>query len=210
MSTEIDYFSNHRLKLRFPWRLYHAPIVAALERALSESPGASVLNLGSGPFFELAQLRDSGRRFTVCDVDARAVELARQRYGARLAGADVLAPDGPLPYADHSFNAVVSMDVIEHVPDPLPWVREALRVLEPGGLLFLTTPNYGSRSLRIIENTALEAVARLQGFSRQHLHPSKMDEARLTSVLREAGLQALSIEPIAFAWVLSAYGRKGR
>jgi len=38
MQTEIDYFSNHRLKLRFPWRLYHAPIVAALERALRKAP----------------------------------------------------------------------------------------------------------------------------------------------------------------------------
>jgi SAM-dependent methyltransferase len=208
MSTEIDYFSNHSLKLRFPWRLYHAPIVAALERALSESPGSSVLNLGSGPFFELAQLRDSGRRFTVCDVDPRAVELAKQRYGPRLAGADVLGPGGSLPYPDHSFDAVVSMDVIEHVPEPLPWVREALRVLKPGGLLFLTTPNYGSVSLRVIENTALEAIARLQGFSRKQLHPSKMDEARLARVLGEAGVQALRIERIAFAWVLSAYGRK--
>jgi SAM-dependent methyltransferase len=208
MQPEIDYFSNHRNKLRFPWRLYHAPIVSALERALSLSPGPSVLNLGSGPFFELEHLRDSGRRFTVCDVDARAVDLAKQRYAARLAGADVLGPAGALPYPDHSFDTVVSMDVIEHVPEPLPWVREALRVLKPGGLLFLTTPNYGSRSLRIIENTALEAIARLQRFSRKHLHPSKMDEARLARVLAEAGVQALSIERIAFAWVLSAYGRK--
>ena len=208
MQPEIDYFSNHRLKLRFPWRLYHAPIVSALERALSESPGPSVLNLGSGPFFELAHLRDSGRRFTVCDVDPRAVELAKQLYAARLAGADVLEPGGSLPYPEHSFDAVVSMDVIEHVPEPLPWVREALRVLKPGGLLFLTTPNYGSRSLRILENTALEAIARVQRFSRKHLHPSKMDEARLARVLGEAGVQALSIERIAFAWVLAAYGRK--
>jgi SAM-dependent methyltransferase len=208
MQPEIDYFSNHSLKLRFPWRLYHAPIVSALERALSQSPGPSVLNLGSGPFFELEHLHDSGRRFTVCDVDARAVELARRRYTTRLAGADVLEPGGSLPYPDQSFDAVVSMDVIEHVPEPLPWVREALRVLKTGGLLFLTTPNYGSLSLRFIENTALEAVARLQHFSRKQLHPSKMDEARLARVLREAGVQALSIERISFAWVLSAHGRK--
>jgi SAM-dependent methyltransferase len=208
MQSEIDYFSNHSMKLRFPWRLYHAPIVAALERALSESPGPSVLNLGSGPFFELARLRDSGRRFTVCDIDARAIELAKQRYTTRLAGADVLGPDGSLPYPDHSFDALVSMDVIEHVPEPLAWVREALRVLKPNGLLFLTTPNYGSHSLRLIENTALEAVARLQHFSRKHLHPSKMDEARLSRVLHEAGVKAPSIERIAFAWVLAAFGRK--
>jgi SAM-dependent methyltransferase len=208
MHTEIDYFSNHRLKLRFPWRLYHAPIVSALERALALSPGPDVLNLGSGPFFELEHLADGGRRFTVCDIDPRAVQLARGRYAARLAGADVLAADGLLPYADRSFDAVVSMDVIEHVPEPLPWVREALRVLKPRGLLFLTTPNYGSRSLRVIESSALEVIARLQGFSRKHLHPSKLDEVRLAGVLRAAGVQTLDIQRIAFDWVLSAYGRK--
>jgi len=208
MQTEIDYFSNHSLKLRFPWRLYHAPIVSALERALALSPGPEVLNLGSGPFFELERLADGGRRFTVCDIDPRAVELAKKRYGARLAGADVLEPDRPLPYPERRFDAVASMDVIEHVPEPLPWVREALRVLKPGGLLFLTTPNYGSRSLRVLENTALEVVARLQGFSRKHLHPTKMDAARLSRVLREAGVETLNIEQIAFDWVLTAYGRK--
>jgi SAM-dependent methyltransferase len=208
MQPGSDYFSNHRLKLRFPWRLYHAPIVSALERAVSVSPGPDVLNIGSGPFFELERLPPSHHRFTACDIDSRAVALAKARYGARLAGADVLEPERPLPYADNSFDAVVSMDVIEHVPQPLPWLREALRVLRPHGLLFLTTPNYGSRSLRLIENTALEAVARLQRFTRRHLHPTKMDEARLGSVLRAAGAGTISIERIAFSWVLSAQCRK--
>ena len=208
MERERDYFSNHRNKLRFPWRLYHAPIVSALARVVEQSQGADVLNLGSGPFFELELLEPSRARFTVCDTDGRAVALARERYGARLAGADVLEPQGGLPYADARFDTVVSMDVIEHVPEPVPWLREALRVLKPGGLLFLTTPNYGSRSLRLLEDTALEAIARLQGFSRKHLHPTKMDEPGLASVLREAGVATPRIERLAFAWVLAAYGRK--
>jgi SAM-dependent methyltransferase len=203
-----DYFSNHRLKLRFPWRLYHAPIVQALQRVVTVCPGPEVLNLGSGPFFELSVLADYGRRFTVCDIDPRAVELAREQYGERLAGADVIHPDRPLPYADERFDAVVSMDVIEHVVEPLAWVKEALRVLKPNGLLFLTTPNYGSRSLRVLESTALEGVARLQGFSRKDLHPTKLDTERLSAILREAGVKILSVEQVAFSWVLTAYGRK--
>jgi SAM-dependent methyltransferase len=208
MNAQPDYFSNHSLKLRFPWRLYHGPIVEALERVISLSPGPDVLNLGSGPFFELKALERSDRRFTICDIDPRAVELAKELYGEGLVRADVIQPDAPLPYADASFDLVVSMDVIEHVPDPIPWTREALRVLRPNGVLFLTTPNYGSLSLRVLENTALEAVARLQNFSRKDIHPTKMTPARLRQVLTDAGATLVRVEPIAFGWVLAAYSRR--
>jgi len=209
MSAQPDYFSNHRLKLRFPWRLYHGPIVDALQRVISLSPGPDVLNLGSGPFFELKALDRGDRRFTVCDIDPRAVELAKEIYGSGLAGAHVIEPGARLPYPDAAFDLVVSMDVIEHVPDPVPWAREALRLLRPKGVLFLTTPNYGSRSLRVIENTAPEAVARLQNFSRKHIHPTKMTAARLRQVLEEAGGSMIRVEPIAFGWVLASYCRRG-
>lgn len=208
MNVQPDYFSNHRMKLRFPWRLYHAPIIEALERVISLSPGPDVLNLGSGPFFELKGLERGDRRFTICDIDPRAVEQAKQLYGSGLAGAHVIQPGAPLPYPDAAFDLVVSMDVVEHIIDPVPWAREALRVLRPHGLLFLTTPNYGSRSLRALENTALEAVARLQGFSRKDMHPTKMTRRRLSSVLSEAGASNLRIESIAFEWVLAAYCRR--
>jgi SAM-dependent methyltransferase len=208
MNAQPDYFSNHSLKLRFPWRLYHGPIVEALQRVVALSPGPDVLNLGSGPFFELKTLERGDRRFTVCDIDPRAVDLAKELYGEQLSGAHVIQPDAPLPYPDAAFDLVVSMDVIEHVPDPVPWTREALRVLRPGGILFLTTPNYGSLSLRVIENTALEAVARLQSFSRKDIHPTKMTPARLQQVLQDAGATMTRVEPIAFGWVLAAYCRR--
>ncbi|HYQ27566.1 MAG TPA: class I SAM-dependent methyltransferase, partial [Polyangiaceae bacterium] len=159
MSESVDYFSNHRFKLRFPWKLYHQPIVRELASALSASVGAEVLNLGSGPFFELSALPRLDKRFTLCDIDPRALTVAREIHGAALAGTDALTPGAPLPYPSAHFDAVVSMDVVEHLVDPLPWLADALRVLKPGGLLFLTTPNYASRSLRAIENTALEAIA---------------------------------------------------
>jgi len=208
MNAQPDYFSNHSLKLRFPWRLYHGPIVAALQRVIALSPGPDVLNLGSGPFFELKGIARGDRRFTVCDIDPRAVALAKELYGDGLAGAHVIEPGKPLPYPDAAFDLVVSMDVIEHVPDPVPWTREALRVLRPNGVLFLTTPNYGSVSLRVIENTALEAVARIQKFSRKDIHPTKMTPERLQGVLNDAGATLVRVEPIAFGWVLAAYCRR--
>jgi len=100
------------------------------------------------------------------------------------------------------------MDVVEHVIDPVPWLREALRVLKPGGLLFLTTPNYASRSLRVIEDSVLELIARGQGFNRRHLHPSKLNAHSLTDVLQRAGASETKVRSISLGWVLAAYARR--
>jgi SAM-dependent methyltransferase len=208
VSAEPDYFENHRHKLRFPWTLYHRPIVSALGAALGKSPGEEVLNVGSGPFFELREIDARQRRITICDVDPRAIELAKELHDGKLAGADVVAPGAPLPYGDGRFDLVVSMDVVEHLPDPAPWLRELYRVAKPGGMLFLTTPNYASRGLVAIERTALELVARAQGFSRKALHPSKLTPASLRGLLESAGWQRIDLDLLAFGWVLAATARK--
>jgi SAM-dependent methyltransferase len=208
MGEAVDYFSNHRLKIRFPWVLYHRPIIDALRTTLLENPGSTVLNLGSGPFFELPELGSVKKSFTLADIDPRAIELAKEIHGTQIADAAVIQPNAPLPFADESFDMVVSMDVVEHVPDPLPWLRETARVLRPNGVLFLTTPNYASWSLKFIESTALEAVARVQGFSRKNLHPSKMTPRIVEGLLGDAELGNIRVKPIAFGWVLAATATK--
>lgn len=47
----------------------------------------------------------------------------------------------PLPFEDDSFDFVVSFETIEHVEDDHGFLREARRVLHPGGVFFVSTPN---------------------------------------------------------------------
>lgn len=56
--------------------------------------------------------------------------------------------NNPLPAADASFDVIVSSEVIEHLENPRAMYRDLFRLLKPGGLLIVTTPNQESiRSL---------------------------------------------------------------
>ncbi len=68
--------------------------------------------------------------------------------GAEVVGADLpgnpraavtIAPDGSVPVADASFDAVLSTQVLEHVEDPARYLAECHRVLRPGGRMLLST-----------------------------------------------------------------------
>ena len=65
-------------------------------------------------------------------------------YEATSAGArdraDVRYDGKRLPFPDESFNTVLSVQVLEHTPDPAALVLEMARVLRPDGLLILTAP----------------------------------------------------------------------
>jgi SAM-dependent methyltransferase len=68
--------------------------------------------------------------------------------GADYVGADLagnpqatleLNPDGTIPSPEHSFDAIMSTQVLEHVTDPALYLGEAFRVLRPGGRMLLST-----------------------------------------------------------------------
>ncbi len=61
---------------------------------------------------------------------------------ADLPHAEVLGYDGgPLPFSDDAFDVIESMDVIEHTEDDRAYLAELARVLAPGGLILMVTPN---------------------------------------------------------------------
>ncbi|MFK7957300.1 MAG: methyltransferase domain-containing protein [Lysobacterales bacterium] len=53
---------------------------------------------------------------------------------------DVLAVNQTLPFRDACFDAVLSLDVLEHVDQPFDCAAEILRVLKPGGRLYCNVP----------------------------------------------------------------------
>jgi SAM-dependent methyltransferase len=112
--------------------------VAAYRFAASRVAGLRVLDAGCGEGYGSQILASAAAEVLGVDLDRSIVRRAASRY-ARPAfePADVLS----LPYPNVSFGAVISLQVIEHLAQPHEFLGEVARVLEPGGLLILSTPN---------------------------------------------------------------------
>lgn len=111
--------------------------------------GKKLLEIGSGFGISLAIM------LKIFGVDAYGIEPASEGFGAsyacarrilecnRLDPARIIDATGEaIPFPDATFDIVYSNNVLEHTGDPAKVLSEALRVLKPGGKLFVEVPNY--------------------------------------------------------------------
>jgi len=213
-----DYFANHARARRFPWTLYHRPLESDLAMFLrqvsAEHPTGEVLVVGCGLLHEL-DAAPSGLRFHVVDIDARAVEAVLARRDPRILAGTVVAPEQPLALEalgrpEHRFAAVYAKEVIEHVLSWPAWLTGLRRALVPSGRLWLSTPNYGEPWLPALEATALELIARRDGFSRRELHPSRFSARSLARGLRAAGFETVQAKVTPTRLAITAWARAPR
>jgi SAM-dependent methyltransferase len=102
------------------------------------SPGARVLEIGAGTGRLLHALVQRGVSIEGVELRQDLIDDGLRCYGPlplkRVTGTS-------LPYAEASFDAVISFDVFEHIPDSDAHLAEVWRVLRPGGSYLLQTPN---------------------------------------------------------------------
>jgi SAM-dependent methyltransferase len=101
---------------------------------------ASVLDAGCGSGYGSAELAKTGASVTGADVSGEAVAYAREHFGAQ-GIRFVEAPCEALPLEPESFDLVTAFEVIEHLERWRELLAEANRVLKPGGVLLVSTPN---------------------------------------------------------------------
>lgn len=100
--------------------------------------GARTLEAGCGEGYGAGMLASHGADVLALDYDEPTARHVAAGYaGVRTALADLTA----LPAASGAFDVVVTMQVIEHLTEQARFLSECLRVLRPGGSLYVSTPN---------------------------------------------------------------------
>lgn len=124
--------------------VFHA---ASYRFAENYCSGKRVIDLGCGSGYGAARLASIAAEVVGVDVSANAIAFAQDRYPARNLRFEAVASGEKLPFPDASFDVAISFQVIEHVADDAAYLREAKRILKPGGTLLLITPDRRFRLL---------------------------------------------------------------
>jgi 2-polyprenyl-3-methyl-5-hydroxy-6-metoxy-1,4-benzoquinol methylase len=167
------------------------------------TPGALLADIGGGAGEFCVIARERGYATTLVDGNPNSVanEFAR---GAAAQRADLTL--GLPDLADESFDAVVSLEVIEHIVTAELLLAEMTRVLKPGGALILSTPNFGFIKDRL-------QYLRGGDTKEEGYHFRFYTRAKLEAMVRAAGLVIEERQSLASAlgvnWLLrmATFGR---
>jgi 2-polyprenyl-3-methyl-5-hydroxy-6-metoxy-1,4-benzoquinol methylase len=101
-------------------------------------PPARVLEIGCAHGGFVAMLRQAGFDASGLELSPSIVRLAMKTFGVPV----VTGPIEDQSIEPHSLDAIVMMDVLEHLPDPVATLRRCMELLEPDGILLVQTPDY--------------------------------------------------------------------
>jgi 2-polyprenyl-3-methyl-5-hydroxy-6-metoxy-1,4-benzoquinol methylase len=140
--------AEHYVRTRESYLIYIMHIVT-YNYARSYVIGKDVLDMGCGTGYGTALIADSCLSISGVDISDEAIAYAKEKYQhPNLAYKTIhKVEDAPLPFADQKFDVVLSFQVIEHISDTRTYLTEIQRVLKPGGVFIVATPDRSTRLL---------------------------------------------------------------
>lgn len=122
--------------------------IASYEYAKGYSTNKTVLDYGCGTGYGTNILAKDAISVTGVDISDETINYAQSNFSSKNTNF-LKIENEKLPFEDNSFDLVTSFQVIEHVFHLKNYLHEIKRVLKPGGLLLITTPDKETRLFSI-------------------------------------------------------------
>jgi len=128
-------------------------------------PSGRLLDVGTGYGFFLALMHARGWEVMGLEASSSGARYGQKRWGLQI----LPQPWEKASFPEKEFDVVTALYVIEHLPDPLAFLREVHRILRPGGMIVLryphTTPIKDILSIMRIKNRLYHLPFHLSDFS---------------------------------------------
>jgi SAM-dependent methyltransferase len=145
--------------------------------------GRRLLDVGCSVGFFLEAAAESGFDISGVELSSAAISMARPDIRARIVHGNVNVLIGQ---GDHRFDVVTAFDIIEHTYDPAGFLREIQAILDPGGVLVISTPDTG------------HVLRRLMGRSWPMLQPLQhtvlFSRRGIAELLQKTGFRVTAVE----------------
>lgn len=131
-----EYDIMYNLETTYWW---HTGIKAIMEQILGPTftRDSKLIDIGCGTGANMLLLQKYAEAWGI-DIHERAIELCQRRGLANVQIGDATA----LPFEDNSFTHAICCDVLQNLPDDAAGIREAFRVLKPGGYYYISEQAY--------------------------------------------------------------------
>lgn len=165
-----------------------ADTLARMREAAALTPTSRVIDVACGPGIVVEALAPHAGEVVACDITPAMLERAAARC-AKAGLTNVRCVQGPaeaLPFADASFDVVVTRAALHHFPNPGAAVREMARVLRPGGRAVILDSTSSENAEESALHNALEIL-------RDPSHARMLPKSELLALLPAAGLVQTSL-----------------
>ncbi len=200
-ASEVARFAAHATEwwdTNGPLKTLHDinPVRLAWIRQFVSLKGLQVLDIGSGGGILSEGMAAAGANVIGLDVEKGAVDAARAH--AKLSGLDIEYVCQPVEHfqVDKLFDAVTCLEMLEHVENPQMILEAAMRLVKPGGYVFLSTIN---RTAWAYASVILAAEYVLSLLPRQtHMFERFIKPSELSAMLRAVGLQPIDVTGLSY------------
>lgn len=182
------YYSNYYEKPQYEKTHYKNLILDHFHRIKSLSPqeifkeaaymahypdNERFLDVGCGLGLGLAYANRLGFDLYATEFDSGALEFVQEQFKVEVFQGELFDAN----YPDNHFSFVYISHVIEHVLDPIQYIREIHRILKPGGTMAIGTPNMSSnlyKWYRVIKLLSLQVPLIIDGVEHTFIFPKKL------------------------------------